>query len=117
MDRQSAILQLLNSFHLDVEDRKQFVELPVKLDEALSAVTDALEKYGRFPTTWHEQEPYDGVLLEAEKGRIKATRKAEVGMACYKVMSQQNFQSPMDAAGFALKAMYSKSIDGVPVGW
>ena len=117
MNRNLAVIKLIDDFHLNVDDRAQFVSHPVDLDEAVAGVVHILSEQRCYPSSWSQHEDYDGVLLRMGIGSISAVRKAEIGFARYETVERQQFESTVDAAKYALQAMFSRDIDGVPVGW
>jgi hypothetical protein len=117
MDRATAINKLIDSFHLSVEERREFEASPVGLDEAILGVARIFNEHGCYLSSWSRDEDFDGVLLESAEIGISALHMAEVGMSRYSVLSDQQYPSLEIAAKFALEKMFTGNIDGVPVGW
>ncbi len=113
MERTEAIRKLVDTFHLDVEEREVFSDSPLTIDEVVSNISYLLNKNKNYPSSWNADENYDGVLLELRENEITGTHKTEISLMHYKIMEQQSFSEPELAARYAVKKMFGDGIDGI----
>jgi hypothetical protein len=74
LSRKKAIDKLLNEFHLNVLERKQFEEQPIHLTEVRNLIREQLQIGKTFPknaTVWHEGQPvFEGYFLESKGNEV-----------------------------------------------
>ena len=52
MERAEAIIKLINTFHLNVEERTLFLDQPLSINELGSAIKDSIHRFGGYPKDW-----------------------------------------------------------------
>ena len=115
MERIEAIRKLVDTFHLNIEERKVFSNIPLTIEEVVLNISHLLTKNKTYPSSWSADDNYDGVLLELREDDIIGTHKAEISLMQYKIIEQQSFSEPELAARYAAKKMFGDEIDGIEV--
>ena len=117
MNRAHLISKLATTFHLNVEERIEFNDIPITLDELSKAISESITDSGTFPPTWSLEQDFDGVLVYSKGNKIIATYKSEVSLGQYKTIKEKSFSNIKAATKFVAQNMFSEGIDGVPVKW
>jgi len=113
MTRIEAIRKLVDTFHLNNEERKAFSDSPLKIEEVVSSISHILTQNHSYPMGWNSEENFDGVFLEIRENELIGTYKAEISLMKFKVLEQQVFSKPEAAARFAISKMFNGNIDGI----
>lgn len=113
MDRTEVIRKLLDTFHLNNDERDVFNDIPLSRVEAAVGIAKILEKFNAYPSTWSSIQDFDGVFLEIKNGKIMGTYKTEVSFGNFQLIETRAFTDPMEAAKFAMEKMLGKEIDGI----
>ena len=113
MTRIEAIHKLVDTFHLNNEERKALSDSPLRTEEVVSSISHILTQNRSYPTGWNSEENFDGVLLEIRENELVGTYKAEVGLMNFKILEQKVFSMPEAAARYAISKMFNGNIDGI----
>jgi hypothetical protein len=113
MERTDAIRKLVNTFHLNVEERNLFSTSALTIEEVVNSISNILSEVQCYPTGWNAEDSYEGVFIEIKDGKILGTRKTEKSLTRYEILDEQTFSAPEAAARYAIDIMFNGCIDGI----
>ena len=110
-----TVEKLVDEFHLNVEERKTFLESPLLKEEVEAGIIKIISQKGFYPSNWKPETDFEGVYLEKSEKKYVATYKAEDGLANYSIVEIREFEDKEEAARYALEKMFGGIIDGIEI--
>jgi hypothetical protein len=115
MDRMEAIEKLVDEFHLNVEERKTFLESPLLKEELVAAIVKIISRNDSYPSNWKSADDFEGVFLAKKDAGYVATYKVEEGLMRYSIIEIREFGEKEEAAKYAIERMFGGVIDGIEI--
>lgn len=108
--------KLLNTFHLNVPERKSLQGGIFRLSVIIKAAEICLDQNHVIPKGVNPEEPYDGVIIERRNDEIWIHKWVEVGMGKTKLIESRWVNSIREAVMEYLRSVGDGTkVDGVPI--
>ncbi len=114
---QKLARKLLETFHLNVPERRTLPDGKMPFTTLVSAAGDILSESGWLPKDWRRDCPFDGVLIEKRSDRYMLHKQHEVGVERFSNVQSTPAASLQEAVRSFVKRTFGDDIDGVVVDW
>lgn len=116
--REAALARkLAETFHLSVLERRELRGGKLSASAFVAAVGDILAETGWFPRDWRPDQPFDGVILEADDHGFVVHERHEVGVGRFSDVTSAAADSLDDAVRTFVARTFGNDIDGVGLRW
>jgi hypothetical protein len=117
-DRETELTRrLAETFHLSVHERGDLPGGKVRGSILVGAVGECLAETGWFPKDWRPDQPYNGLIIEAQADGLMLHEKREIGTARFSDVRSVPANSLDDAVRTLVATMFGDDIDGVQIDW